>query len=915
MFRKNMPKRLTAIIMSAVITVMNVAPSVMAEEVADLQTEAEQVTEIHSAEESTIADQASEEHEEAVTGEMTITDVSAEVSAESITNEPQASEVTEETPVREEVIAETDAPVEETTTASIIESEIVAESINQEPTDLTSEDRPEPVSEVTVTEETPLTEESINPTSEVITEAATELSADTSMTVNEPETDAQTEVPATEQATEVQETEPASETAETELTETEQTTEAPVYELVFTGNGYTVYATLPDGVAFANGSFLAATSYAEMSAGLSTDECTAFYNSRLSSMSSAWTLECLGSSELSEAYKEMFLAQYGYVFNVYSDSRVLNVGSLNITIETTDSWARNAIESGAAAALIYTVDGNGDLHRLNVGISLTEDGWTFNANADAGEICIGLIDPSWEYIPPVEETESESLPETATEAEAAAKDMTEAESESASSAYEEEIERESDFSESETEIMSEESSETELITELATENEEEIESEAQIRDFYDSQEVGDVTITASAPAGVFPEGAMLSVQMLSDRDQETVYETLDEIREEDKNVALAYTFDIKVVDVAGVELEPNSEYGNVKVEFSLTNPPIDILDVDVYHTHDEDTEILEAESIKDGVVVYTDEFSVFTVEFTYGDLQYVLEGKETVSLSHILAEVGITLNESNTITSATSSDEELFTVEMVDDEWKVSSLQAFDTEETLTVNIDDATYVITVTDSEENGDVAYITSLVIESVVDGIGPFDDNDDPGNDSSENNGIVRSFDSVKYNIAYADYVYDAEKSYQEAYIGFMYELAYDEQQATFDTDSMNWMATDSDHMWKLEKNVTLSDGSTGQRLTCFKHIEAEGTSTALPGSGTSNLYIKTLALKNGDEIKPIISAWVDGNETDGECEEHGATEVKQIVGDPVTVSAYPRYNVQIKSVPSIYYNQKTYYNLNP
>ena len=49
-----------------------------------------------------------------------------------------------------------------------------------------------------------------------------------------------------------------------------------------------------------------------------------------------------------------------------------------------------------------------------------------------------------------------------------------------------------------------------------------------------------------------------------------------------------------------------------------------------------------------------------------------------------------------------------------------------------------------------NGDLGKITLTEIKSVKTGVGPFDDNDNPGNDSSEDNNIVRSFDQVTWTI---------------------------------------------------------------------------------------------------------------------------------------------------------------------
>ena len=47
-------------------------------------------------------------------------------------------------------------------------------------------------------------------------------------------------------------------------------------------------------------------------------------------------------------------------------------------------------------------------------------------------------------------------------------------------------------------------------------------------------------------------------------------------------------------------------------------------------------------------------------------------------------------------------------------------------------------------------DSAIVETAIISSKITGTGPFDDNDEPGNDSSESNNIVRSFDTVTWNL---------------------------------------------------------------------------------------------------------------------------------------------------------------------
>ena len=58
-------------------------------------------------------------------------------------------------------------------------------------------------------------------------------------------------------------------------------------------------------------------------------------------------------------------------------------------------------------------------------------------------------------------------------------------------------------------------------------------------------------------------------------------------------------------------------------------------------------------------------------------------------------------------------------------------------------------------DTEENagvtnGDKGYISSAQIIQTKTGTGPWDADDEPGNDSSEDNNIVRSFDQVTWTV---------------------------------------------------------------------------------------------------------------------------------------------------------------------
>ena len=116
--------------------------------------------------------------------------------------------------------------------------------------------------------------------------------------------------------------------------------------------------------------------------------------------------------------------------------------------------------------------------------------------------------------------------------------------------------------------------------------------------------------------------------------------------------------------------------------------------------------------------------SKYTVEFTAGEKQYVLNGDTSVALDEILGELGI----SGTVTEASSSNDSLFSV--VADEngkWTVSANNAFSTTHSLTVVVDGQTYEIVVTDDNvcvvKNGS----TKAEYETLQEAIGKAKDGD--------------------------------------------------------------------------------------------------------------------------------------------------------------------------------------------
>jgi len=254
------------------------------------------------------------------------------------------------------------------------------------------------------------------------------------------------------------------------------------------------------------------------------------------------------------------------------------------------------------------------------------------------------------------------------------------------------------------ETVKEESGEkvkAESIDGAGKEGEEKAEPEEKKPAFSDSKTVGGVKVTVSAEEGAFPEGAKLVVSDVNASEEKKVDSAVDKVRDGDANVALSYVFDIHVEDKDGKEIQP-ADGRDVKVSFETEEVADSNLATDVYHVTDKGgslkAEALDVKTDGDTASAGTDGFSYYTVEFTYGDLQYSMEGDTEVALSTILEKIGLT----GTVTKAVSSNPDLFSVENNGSDWTVKALQAFCSEETLSLTIDGIDYVVKVTDIQHD---------------------------------------------------------------------------------------------------------------------------------------------------------------------------------------------------------------------
>ena len=184
-------------------------------------------------------------------------------------------------------------------------------------------------------------------------------------------------------------------------------------------------------------------------------------------------------------------------------------------------------------------------------------------------------------------------------------------------------------------------------------------------------------------------------------------------------------------------------------------------------------------------------------------------------------------------------------------------------------------YVKAINELPDNG--AKISSAVITQQKTGTAPFDTNNDPGNDSSEDNNIVRSFDQITWTVENTMVLnssgatsYSGGKLYFEATLSS--EISTEE--VKWDVDSMGW----------IEDATLSSDG-----LTLTGYYQMSKDSTTIPGKQTLVFIVKVLGAGNGTIIKPDIKVWLNGNNDEDKVEVSGL--------ENVYVSSAPSYNIKL------------------
>ena len=190
--------------------------------------------------------------------------------------------------------------------------------------------------------------------------------------------------------------------------------------------------------------------------------------------------------------------------------------------------------------------------------------------------------------------------------------------------------------------------------------------------------------------------------------------------------------------------------------------------------------------------------------------------------------------------------------------------------------------------NEEIGKEGIISAAQIKKTQTGTGPFDSDDEAGNDSSETNNIVRSFDQITWTVdlTLALKSGSTQTNLKGGTIDVEVELPRElANLVEWDTSSMSWMT-----------NTQVSED--GRTLT-GQYTMSEGEVT-IPGKQTLEIVLQVYGAGNREEITPTFKFGIAGNEEN---------EKVEITGDTIYVSATGKYNIQLASHTNYLNNKAT------
>ncbi len=189
---------------------------------------------------------------------------------------------------------------------------------------------------------------------------------------------------------------------------------------------------------------------------------------------------------------------------------------------------------------------------------------------------------------------------------------------------------------------------------------------------------------------------------------------------------------------------------------------------------------------------------------------------------------------------------------------------------------------------------AGISSFSVSAQVDGTAPWDDDNEPGDDTDAGNNIVRTFDYVNYTLSYTTELSDPAATVKSGNVYVEFTLPCGPDVASFNMNTLNWMSN-SVVTYYFSDGSSTTEYTNGmevakQVLTGYRTLENTSDNTAIPGTGTLSVGIYIGAATNGTTLRPEFTAWMDDNAD----EDKVSIENQQTL----TISAAQKYNIGIR-----------------
>lgn len=240
--------------------------------------------------------------------------------------------------------------------------------------------------------------------------------------------------------------------------------------------------------------------------------------------------------------------------------------------------------------------------------------------------------------------------------------------------------------------------------------------DAEVPTIYDTildSEGNEQIVTVSADE--FPIGVKLNVESADVSEQLASYGI--------GSSKQVFGLDISVLNADGSEWQPGESGVLVKIPVYATEGT----KIGILHTHKGNTEYIGyAEILSDGTIeLWTDgfsEFAGFTVDFHYNGIGFSIDGMTSILLSELFSEMGIAEDATQAV-SVEFSDTTLVNVTQEGNDWRLTSLKAFSTNELLSIIFADG-----------HGIVIDVTDAYTEDILNGAGSVRSATTPSNNST-------------------------------------------------------------------------------------------------------------------------------------------------------------------------------------